>query len=79
MASFSQLVAVKKDTIFGAAQTKLGPSYFVRALISTIFGAKVQKLFSEIKQPLLSLLKFLKNHFFQPKLKYPVMLTRNSN
>ena len=30
--SFSQLSAVKKDTIFGAAQTKLGPSYFARAL-----------------------------------------------
>ena len=30
--SFSQLPAVKKATIFGAAQTKLGPSYFVRAL-----------------------------------------------
>jgi hypothetical protein len=24
--------AVKKDTIFGADQTKLGPFYFVRAL-----------------------------------------------
>ena len=29
---FSQLPAVKKDTIFGAAQIKLGPSYFLRAL-----------------------------------------------
>jgi hypothetical protein len=29
MVSFSQLPAVKKDTIFGEAQTKLGPSYFV--------------------------------------------------
>ena len=29
---FSQLPAVKKDTIFGAAQTISGPSYFVRAL-----------------------------------------------
>ena len=33
MLSFSQLPAVKKDIIFGAAQTKLGPSYFVRALV----------------------------------------------
>ena len=34
MVSFSQLTTVKKDTIFGAAQTKLGLSYFVRALRS---------------------------------------------
>jgi hypothetical protein len=26
-------VSFKKDAIFGAAQTKLGPSYFVRALV----------------------------------------------
>jgi hypothetical protein len=32
MVSFSQLPNVKKYTIFGAAQTRLGPSYFVRAL-----------------------------------------------
>ena len=32
MVSFSQLPAVKKDTIFGAPQTKLVPSYFVIAL-----------------------------------------------
>ena len=36
MVSFSQLPAVKKDTIFGAPQTKLGPSYFVRALEQSI-------------------------------------------
>ena len=30
--SFFQLPAVKTDTIFGAAKTKLGPSYFVTAL-----------------------------------------------
>ena len=29
---FSQLPAVKKDTIFGAAQTNFRPSYFVTAL-----------------------------------------------
>ena len=29
----SQLPAVKKDIIFGAIQIKLGPSYFVRALL----------------------------------------------
>ena len=28
--------AVKKDIIFGAAQTKLGPSYFVRALVTNV-------------------------------------------
>ena len=33
MESFLQLAAEKKVTIFGAAQTKLGPSYFVRALV----------------------------------------------
>jgi hypothetical protein len=32
MVSFSELPAVTKDTIFGAAQTKLGHSYFVRAI-----------------------------------------------
>ena len=31
MVYFSQLPAVKTDTIFGGAQTNLGPSYFVRA------------------------------------------------
>ena len=36
MVSFSQLPAVKKDIIFGAAQTKLGPSYFVIALVFVI-------------------------------------------
>ena len=34
MVSFSQLPAVKKDTIVGAAQIKLGPFYFVRVLDS---------------------------------------------
>ena len=33
MVSFSQLPAVKKDTIFGAASKLFGPSYFVTALI----------------------------------------------
>ena len=33
MVSFSQLPAVKKDTIFGAARKMFGPSYFVKALI----------------------------------------------
>ena len=32
MVSFSQLPAVRKDFFFVAAQTKLGTSYFVRAL-----------------------------------------------
>ena len=32
MVSFSQLPAVKKDTIFGAARKIVGPSYFVKAL-----------------------------------------------
>ena len=32
MVSFSQLPDVKKDLIFSAAKTKLGPSYSVRAL-----------------------------------------------
>ena len=32
--SFSQLPAVKKDTIFGAARKNFGPSYFVSALVS---------------------------------------------
>ena len=32
MVPFSHLLAVKQDTILGAAQTKFGPSYFVRAL-----------------------------------------------
>ena len=35
MVSFSQLPAVKKDTIFGAARKFLGPSYFVTALVHT--------------------------------------------
>jgi len=30
--SFSQLPAVKKDTIFGAARKIFGPSYFMMAL-----------------------------------------------
>ena len=34
--SFSQLAAVKKDNIFVAPLTKLGPSYFVRALVFVI-------------------------------------------
>ena len=33
MVSFSQLPAVKKDTIFGAARTFFGPSYFMTALV----------------------------------------------
>jgi hypothetical protein len=33
MVSFSQLPAVKKDTIFGAARKNFGPSYFVTALV----------------------------------------------
>ena len=32
MMSFSQLPAVKKDTIFGAARKFFGPSYFMMAL-----------------------------------------------
>jgi hypothetical protein len=32
MVSFSQLPAVKKDTIFGAGRKIFGPSYFVTAL-----------------------------------------------
>ena len=30
----AKLVVSKADKIFGAAQTKLGPSYFVRALFA---------------------------------------------
>ena len=37
MMIFSQMPAVRKDTIFSAAQAKLGPSYFVRALAETRF------------------------------------------
>ena len=33
MLPFSQLPAVKKDTIFGAARKFFGPSYFVMALV----------------------------------------------
>ena len=33
MASFSQLPAVKKDTIFAAARKFFGPSYFVTDLV----------------------------------------------
>ena len=35
MVPFSQLPAVKKDTIFGAARKIFGPSYFVTALDET--------------------------------------------
>ena len=35
MVSFSQLPAVKEDTIFGAARKFFGPSYFVTALVQT--------------------------------------------
>ena len=41
--SFSQSPAVKKDTIFGAAQTKLGLSYFVRALRSFVSYMQAKK------------------------------------
>ena len=34
MVSFSQLPAVKKDTIFSAARKFVGPSYFVTALVA---------------------------------------------
>ena len=46
MVSFSQLPAVKRDTIFGASQTKLGPSYFIRALESDLneLGSKLEKV-----------------------------------
>ena len=33
--SFSQLPAVKKDTIFGVARINFGPSYFVMALVKS--------------------------------------------
>ena len=37
--SFSQLPAVKEDTIFGVARKFFGPSYFVTALVMVkIFG-----------------------------------------
>ena len=42
MVSFSQLPAVKKDTIFGAARKIFGPSYFVTAL-----GSYLEVLFPE--------------------------------
>ena len=32
MVSFSQVPAVKKDTVFGAARNFFGPSHFVTAL-----------------------------------------------
>ena len=35
MVSFSQLPAVKKDAIFGAARKNIGPSYFVTALVKS--------------------------------------------
>jgi hypothetical protein len=34
MASFSQLPAVKEDTIFGATRKNFGATYFVTALVS---------------------------------------------
>ena len=34
MVSFSQLVAVKKDTVFGAARKTFSPPYFVTALVT---------------------------------------------
>jgi hypothetical protein len=43
MVSFSQLQAVRKDTIFGGIQTKLGPSYFVRALEITLVSCLSQQ------------------------------------
>ena len=42
MVSFSQLSAVKKDTIFGAARKIFGPSYFVTALVTIIKEPKVR-------------------------------------
>ena len=39
MVSFSQLPAVKEDTIFGATRTFLGPSYFVTALVSLVLSS----------------------------------------
>ena len=36
MVSFSQLPAVKKDTIFGAARKMFGPSYFVTAFSNSV-------------------------------------------
>ena len=42
--SFSQLPAVKKKTPLGAAQTKIGPSYFVRALTVPIIFFQVNIL-----------------------------------
>ena len=36
MVSFSQVPSVKKDTIFGALEKTLDPSYFVTALDSWI-------------------------------------------
>ena len=35
LVSFSQLPAVKKDTILGAARRFFGPSYFVTALVQS--------------------------------------------
>ena len=46
MVSFSQLPAVKKDTIFGAPQTKLGPFYFVRALEFTLVSCLSQPTYN---------------------------------
>ena len=39
MVSFSQLPAVKKDTIFGAAQTKLGfnQPFFLQHILKTLY------------------------------------------
>ena len=41
MVSFSQLPAVKKDTVFGAARKFFGPSYFVTALLNDLQLAKL--------------------------------------
>ena len=49
MVSFSQLQAVKKDTIFGGARNFFGPPYSVRALMAVNFqkwkAEKTRKLY----------------------------------
>ena len=51
MVSFSQLPAVKKDTIFGAARNLFGPSYFVTALTDSevfILSAEINPILLKI-------------------------------
>ena len=49
---FSQLPAVKKDTIFGAARKNFGPSYFVTALtVSFLTNQLISSFFIPFFKP----------------------------